>query len=72
MFIEFAALASKYKYAKNARFRDNDETSVVEYGKNWLEDGGIPSGAIQFLGKTREHPRKEPYRFLFKLTKLSA
>lgn len=68
MFIEFAALADKYGYSPNSRFRDNDEPSVRRYAQEWLRELGSAI-EVSFLGKTRELPGKEPYRYLYKLTR---
>lgn len=64
MFIEFAAVADKYGYKPGDRFQDNDEASVVAYSKKWLLNA-FAEDQIEYLGKTRELEKKEPYRFLF-------
>ncbi len=68
MFIEFAAIADKYGYDRNSRFKENDEASVVEYATQWLSAGSL-NCRVEYLGKTRELPVKEPYRFLFAIQK---
>ena len=64
-FIEFSALAKKYGYENNQFFIDNDEDSVVEYAMNWLESAGLQNS--KYLGKCREYPPREPYRFMFSI-----
>ena len=46
------------------RFKDNDEETVKAYASKWLQECSIP-GSIDYLGKCRELPGKEPYRFMF-------
>lgn len=67
MFIEFAAIATKYGYQHGERFIDNDEESVTSYAKLWLAEAGAEKS--EFLGATRELEGKEPHRFLFVLRK---
>lgn len=61
-FIEFSALAGKYGYEENEFFLENDEDSVVKYATEWLHSAGMQG---EYLGRTRELPRKEPYRYMF-------
>lgn len=65
--IEFAARGSKYGF-QEAPFVDNDEASVVAYGRAWLESLGV-AGRIEYVGKNREGSAAEPYRFLFVVRK---
>ena len=63
VFIEFAALAEKYGYRAGQFFIDNDGPSVRAYAESWLRAAGLES--FSYLGKSRELPGKEPYRFLY-------
>ena len=65
-FVEFSALAKKYGYTQGERFIDNDEETVVAYAISWLEGAGF-SGTV-YVGKNREFPPVEPYRYLFRIT----
>ena len=67
VFIEFAAIASKYGYQQGENFQDNDEESVKKYAENWLKEAGVNN--YTYLGSTRELEKKEPYRYLYKIIK---
>ena len=64
LFIEFAALSEKFGEPKNTLFKDNDENSVRAYARGWLESF-CSSEQIDYLGKTRELEKTEPYRYLY-------
>ena len=68
-FIEFSACAFRYGYEPGARFEDNDEESVKAFAMKWLSETGLNS--VEYLGKTRENPPKEPYRYVFVVKKSS-
>lgn len=61
--VEFAAIATKYGYSK-APFKDNDETSLIEYAFRWLRELQVP-GEVRHIGKNPELPGREPYRYSF-------
>ena len=67
LFVEFAAIASKYAYDPNEYFIDNDEVSVVRYAKDWFA-GAVPDRQIAYIGKCRELSGVEDYRFMLKAT----
>lgn len=66
--IEFAAVSEKYGYEKPL-FLDNNEQSVKRYAENWL-NSIKPSGKIQYIGKNKENPGKEPYRYIYLIKKI--
>lgn len=67
--IEFAAISSKYGFA-DPPFRDNDDASVVSWAQDWLRElKGV--GGIRYLGRNPEHQRKEPFRHLFAVSRLT-
>lgn len=63
LFVEFAAISSKYGYAENQHFQENDERSVKEYAEQWLAQA-LEGWHFKYLGKVRESGR-EPYRFTY-------
>lgn len=64
MYIEFAAIADKYKYKHGSSFVDNDERSIIAYADGWLRSANL-GASHRYLGKVREVPNKEPYRYMW-------
>ena len=65
--IEFAAISEKYGF-KKPFFIDNDEESVKEYAEGWLNSLKF-SGEIQYMGRNKEKPGKEPFRYIYMIVK---
>ena len=65
VFIEFAALNSKYSFS--SKFEDNDENSVTNYAYDYL-NRLQPQSKITYIGKCPESIR-EPFRFMFMIEK---
>lgn len=68
VFIEFAALNSKYSFIDT--FLDNDEESVLDYAFNYLNQLQ-PHLKTSYLGKCPESDWK-PFRFIFMIEKLTS
>lgn len=66
IFIEFAALNSKYGFSDGDLFIDNDSDTILEYGFIFLSRLNKKC-TIKFLGKTREDNPNEPFRYLFEV-----
>ena len=68
LFIEFAALSEKYGKLPNDLFTNNDEVSVRNYAKDWL-NSFASNYETEYLGRVRELENKEPFRYLYLIRK---
>jgi SAM-dependent methyltransferase len=65
--IEFSSIKDKYGY-RDERFVDNDEQSVTDYARHWLQ--AIDSGYdIRYLGANRETTGREKFRHIVLVTR---
>lgn len=62
MFFEFTALNSKY--GQDMGFIDNDQSSLIEFGFDFLQQFS-PVSKVKCLGACPEFTKVEPYRFMF-------
>ena len=65
--IEFSSIKDKYGYSQE-RFVDNDEQSVTQYARQWLQDID-PGYDIRYLGANRETTGRERFRHIVLVTK---
>ena len=77
LIMEFAALNRKYGYEKqeDLTFKNNDESSIVPFAKNWLLNT-LPNAEVDYVGKAPHHKinvkpqnSSEPYRYIFSAKK---
>jgi len=71
LFVEFAAVNSKFGRVNGDLFIDNDEASVLAYARQYLQEV-LPSryGHVEYLGPTPEFVGFEPFRYLFCASKV--
>lgn len=65
--IEFSSIKDKYGY-RDERFVDNDEHSVTDYARRWLQ-AIDPGYDIRYLGANRETTGREKFRHIVLVTR---
>ena len=68
--IEFSSIKDKYGYQQE-RFVDNDEQSVTQYARRWLEEID-PNYDVKYLGANRETTGRERLRHIVLVTKAAS